>query len=540
MRQRARFTHRSAVISVVAALVASLGGVPAGAVDASCATDGAGGGNWPMFGHDITGTRNQTSEFYLDATRAATLEPRWVFDANRASGVPNNEVTGYPIVAQGCVFVGSSLATFGSSGWVFAMNADNGELVWRTQVNGGVYSTLAYDEGVIYAFVSRISSPYVAALDADTGDILWETTVDHQIGADAVASPIVYESVVWVGISGTAAEVNEGDRSNFQGNQVFLDKATGELLVKEYSIPEALWEDGYSGGSVWATLTVDPDTDYGYVGTGNPFDYDAEHENTNALLKMDLDRSRPTFGRIVGTYKGTIEEYIPEAAEAIPCQEIEEINGVFSFGLECLRMDLDFGAMANIYRDSSGRKVVSIGQKSGILHTVDAATMERVWTAPLGFPSLVGGIVGSSAYDGQTLYGPHTVGSYLWAVNKDGGALRWVTPTGSGVNWGPPVTYANRVLYTVELDGFLDTFDAGTGAPLGRYPLMLSPDGPGALVPLTDRPPLSWGGVSVARHTVYVSAGVGLTSAGMPSIPSGYVIAFKPRVVGPPAGLPVP
>ena len=44
---------------------------------------------------------------------------------------------------------------------------------------------------------------------------------------------------------------------------------------------------------------------------------------------------------------------------------------------------------------------------------------------------------------------------------------------------------------------------------------------------VTD-PPLSWGGVTVARNTVFASVGVGLTSAGLPSMPNGFVIAYRP------------
>ncbi|HVL32521.1 MAG TPA: PQQ-binding-like beta-propeller repeat protein [Actinomycetota bacterium] len=495
----------------------------------SCATSKPGGGDWPMMGGDLSGARNQRAESVINPANAGRLAPSWVFDANRATGMPNNEITGYPIVANGCVYVGSSMETFGRSGWLFALNADTGELVWRTKVNGGVYSTVAHGDRVIYAFVSRISSPYVVALNADTGRILWETTVDNQIGADAVSSPILFDGMVWVGISGTAAEVNEGDRSTFQGSQVLLDARTGDQITKIYSIPPDVWADGFSGGSVWGTIAIDAETKYGYAGSGNPFDYENEHANTNAVLKVDLDRSRPTFGEIVGSYKGTVEEYDAVFSDTIPCQELEEVPELFAAGLECLRLDLDFGVLPNIMEDSTGRKLIAAGQKSGVLHVIDAETMDVVYTKLLGIPSAVGGIVGSSAYDGKALYGPHTVGSYLWSTEKDDGALRWVAPVGSGVNWGPPATYANGVVYTVELAGFLDAFDAATGRPLLRYPLTLSPESPGAVVPVTNRPMFSWGGVTVARHTVYVSAGVGLTSAGFPSMSGGFVVAFRPR-----------
>lgn len=527
--------RKSGVAMLVLAVAASMLGLPAHATPAKCSTLDGGGGDWPQMGNDLTGARNQDKEFFLDTLRVAQLAPAWVFDANRASGVANNEVTGYPIIANGCVYVGSSLGYQFTEGWVFGINADNGEMVWRTKVDGGVYSTLAYDDGYVYAFVSRVGAPRVVKLDADTGAIIWEQVVDHQKGSDAVSSPIVFDGMVWVGLSGTSAEIDEGDRSTFVGNFVLLDKVTGEEIVKTYTIPEfdengdSRWEQGFTGGSIWATASVDPATKYAYVGTGNPFDYEAEYETTNSILKLDFDRNRETFGQIVGFYKGDIEEYLPTLADTVPCQELEEVGGVFALGLECLRLDLDFGAMPNIIKSAEGKTLIASGQKSGVLHVIDSETMAPVWTKPLGVPSLVGGIVGSSAYDGQSLYGPHTIGSYLWSMDKAGGNPRWIAPVGSGVNWGPPVTHANNIVYTVELDGFLDAFDAETGAPILRYPLMASPESPGSLVPVTDRPPLSWGGVSVARHAVYVSAGVGLSSAGMSSFPTGYVMAFRPR-----------
>jgi plastocyanin len=84
---------------------------------------------------------------------------------------------------------------------------------------------------------------------------------------------------------------------------------------------------------------------------------------------------------------------------------------------------------------------------------------------------------------------------------------------GDGAHWGEPVAVANGVVYTVDLAGFLDAFDARTGAPLARRPLALG----GTNDPLSP----SWGGVSVARNTVY--AAVGITG-----LEDGYVVAYRP------------
>lgn len=519
---------------LVLAVASSMLGLSAHAAPATCSTTTSSGGDWPQIGNDLTGARHQEKEKFLEVTRVAQMAPAWVFDANRASNMANNEITGYPIIGNGCVYVGSSMGSQLTEGWVFAINADDGELVWRHKTDGGVYSSVVYDDGYVYAFVSRVGAPRVIKLDADTGEKIWQTTVDHQKGSDAVSSAVVFDGMVWVGVSGTSAEIDEGDRSSFTGNFVLLDTETGEILKKTWAIPEfdengaSNWERGFTGGAIWSTVSIDAETKYGYVGTGNPFDYENEYYTTNSILKLDLDKNRSTFGEIVDSYKGNVEEYFPTLADTVPCQELEEIGGLFALGLECLRLDVDFGAMPNII-EVNGRKLVSSGQKSGVVHTIDADTMEPVWTALLGVPSPVGGMVGSAAYDGRSLIGPHTIGSYLWSIPKEGGNPNWIAPVGSGVNWGPPVTIANGIAYTVELSGFLDAFDVGTGAPILRYPLLASPDSPGALVPVTDRPPLSWGAVSVARHTVYVTAGVGLTSAGQSSLPTGYVMAFRQR-----------
>jgi polyvinyl alcohol dehydrogenase (cytochrome) len=534
---------RSRSFSLVLTAAAMLGSLSSGGVHAhvvECARSDTGGGEWPQFGLDLAGSHNQTGEHLIDAVAAATLTPAWTFDANFWSKTSNNEITGYPVVSGGCVYVGSSTGVFAPVGWVFSINADTGELVWRTQVNGGVYSTVAVSGGVVYAFVSRVGTPFVAALDQETGKILWERIVDHQVGSDAVSSPVVYDGMVWVGVSGTAAEINEGDRASFQGSFVLIDASPlcagsttdltcttptplatgGSQLAKTYTIPPALWPDGYSGGSIWSTIAIDAPTRSGYVGTGNPFNYDSEHENTNAVLKIDLDRTHAEFGRIVGSYKGSVEEYFPELANTAPCKDLEDAP-TFALGLECARLDLDFGAQPNIWRDGDGAVRVGIGQKSGVYHVIDGATMQGVWKMLLGHPSAVGGIVGSAAFDGATIYGPHTIGGYLWAIQRSNPTLRWVAPVADAVHWGPPVTLANHVLYTVDLKGFLDAYDSGSGLPLLHRPIWLGADTHGD-------PTFSWGGATVAHGMVFASVGIGLTSASLPSMPNGFVVAYRP------------
>lgn len=509
-----------AIVGLVASGLALPG--PATA-KASCAPAQHEGGEWRSFSGSYDGHRNQRAEKTIGIQEAASLRPVWTFSANADTGVSTNEITGYPVVADGCIYVGSSTG-MQSPGYAFALNADTGDLVWRTDLPHGIYGSMAVEDGKVFAFVSqhgdgKKAGPYVVAMDQATGKVLWKTIVDTQAGSDAVSSPVYYKDTVWIGVSGTAAEVeSEEKRFEFQGNFSFLDADTGEVLTKTWTIPREKWKKGFAGGAIWSTLSIDEKTGYGYAGTGNPFNYDSEHKRTNAVLKIDADPARASFGEIVDSYKGDVEEYFPQVGENFSCDPNDPIGGFFA-GIECGRLDVDFGATANIF-EFDGRTVVGVGQKSGVYHVMDAETMEPVWKALVGVPSMVGGIVGSTAFDGENIYGPHTVGGYMWSVN-DAGTQRWLSPFADAIHWGPPATYANGVVYSVDTKGNLVGMDSATGAQILNYPMLTetAPDSPA-----------SWGGAVVARNSVYATVGIGITSAGLGSVPGGYVMSFQPSL----------
>ena len=90
---------------------------------ATCAPAAPTGGEWRAYGHDLSNTRFQDEEHSIGPLEAATLAPVWTFSSTAAGG--EGDFAGTPVVADGCVFVASS------RGWVFAMNADTGALVWK-------------------------------------------------------------------------------------------------------------------------------------------------------------------------------------------------------------------------------------------------------------------------------------------------------------------------------------------------------------------------------------------------------------------------
>src|SRR5205085_8737113 len=63
--------------------------------------------------------------------------------------------------------------------------------------------------------------------------------------------------------------------------------------------------------------------------------------------------------------------------------------------------DYDFGASPQLIQGKDGRPLLGAGEKSATYWALDRATLKPIWSAVTGpgAPS-VGGIVGSTAYDG--------------------------------------------------------------------------------------------------------------------------------------------
>ena len=90
-----------------------------------CADPKHPGGEWRSYGHDLSNTRSQPKEKTIDPSNAATLEPKWVFDTTTQKKVlDGGTFQNTPVIADGCVYTSTS------TGWVFAINADTGKLVW--------------------------------------------------------------------------------------------------------------------------------------------------------------------------------------------------------------------------------------------------------------------------------------------------------------------------------------------------------------------------------------------------------------------------
>jgi hypothetical protein len=242
---------------------------------------------------------------------------------------------------------------------------------------------------------------------------------------------------------------------------------------------------------------VDADTGYAYVGAGNPHSDEIEHDHANAILKIDLDPERETFGEIVGAYKGLRDQYVEGLDEQPACQMFPNVYYFASFSATCAQLDLDFGASPNLFPDSQGDQLVGALQKAGVYHAADADTMQPVWSRVLGTPCFACNAA-SAAYDDGRIYTAAAPPGQLWGLDAGAGSPDWVAPLADGLHY-QSVSHANGVVYTMDTLGFLNIFDAADGQLLAKR--SFRSDGGRAASGNSSS------GVAIARNTVFAAAG---------------------------------
>jgi len=276
-----------------------------------------------------------------------------------------------PAVVNGVVYAGSF------DGYMYALNARSGALLWSYPTGGWIHSSPAVANGVVY-IGSDDGNLY--ALDAGTGTLLWSYfTGWHEVES----SPTVADGVVYMGSSG--------------GNLYALDASSGTLLWNSPTYDE------FSTPAV-ANGTV-------YVGSLNSYVY--------AL--------NATTGTVVWSYRtgGDVD-----ASPAVA-------NGVVYVGsLDYSVYALDAGTGVKLWSYPTGfwilsspavaHGVVYVGSSDGNLYALAASTGALLWSYPRGgganvlwsSPAVANGVV---YVGGPELYALDArTGAKLWSYNAVG------------------------------------------------------------------------------------------------------------------------
>jgi hypothetical protein len=299
---------------------------------------------------------------------------------------------------------------------------------------------------------------------------------------------------------------------------------------------------------------VDTTAGYAYVGTGNPYSKSVAHPRTDAIVKIDVDRNRVTFGDIVATYTGNVEQDVAgvdasalSKTPACPMPGDELTRSIPQFdprqriaqnltdnSATCGQLDLDFGAAPNLFGRKGALEVGEL-QKSGAYHAVAVRTMtdftyaadgtpvpaatKPVWVARAG-ESCQACNASSTAYDdrSRTIFADVSPGTTMVAISADNGSILWRAPVGDGVHY-ESVTYANGVVYTVDNGGGFDAFDSRTGNVLMHRSLIQAATGNRSITTDSGTDSLTFGsgGIAIARHTVFVADGSHIIALRLPS-----------------------
>ena len=183
---RATFGHMARHLFVVvgvagAAALASYGASQASSAATSDRTREA--AIWPMYGHDLSGSRWNSTETEIDPSSVTSLEPSW-----SQTGLIG--VSGTPVVAGATVYFGDW------TGEIHAVATSTGHPLWTTPLLGGaVVGSPAVAGQRVFIGIGKT----LYALDRSTGRILWEAVTNANPYSQINASPVVIGGLVLLG-----------------------------------------------------------------------------------------------------------------------------------------------------------------------------------------------------------------------------------------------------------------------------------------------------------------------------------------------------
>jgi polyvinyl alcohol dehydrogenase (cytochrome) len=475
--------------------------------DAEDVSDENGSGRiakWRSAGHDLSNSRSQPQETQIGRTNANRLTPKWIFQTD-------GDVWATPSLDANNLYFPDA------KGNLFAVNRATGAQLWKRKVQEytGVANVISRTTPAISGRTLVLgdqggrlgAGASVFAVDKRNGNRLWSTKVDDHPGSVITQSPVIYQDVVYVGVSSVeetlAAQVPGYVCCSFRGSVLALDARTGRVLWKTYTVPGAE-TPGFAGGAVWSsTPVVDENRGSLYITTGNnyivpdaildcqglptPAEIEqcvaevpgSEHNFFDAIMSLDLYTGAVKWARPM----------IPFDSWNIAC--IFSVPGNEGNCTDPKGEDYDFGQGATLYRARIGkrsRQLLGAGQKSGVYWAVDPSNGDVVWSTQVGPGGSLGGLEWGSATDGTRIYaavanslakpwtlpsGEVTTSGFWSALDAATGAILWQTrgsPAVTTTNQGP-VSVANGVVYagTIDGPGTMYALDAFSGATLWTF-----------------------------------------------------------------------
>jgi polyvinyl alcohol dehydrogenase (cytochrome) len=437
----------------------------------------AGSPSWNGWGVDLANTRFQPATAAgLTGESVPKLTLKWAF------GFPNGrQAFGQPNVVGGRVFVGSD------NGNVYSLDAATGCVFWSFRAKAGVRTAitvvpLAASPSKFAAFFGDIRAN-VYAIDAQSGALIWTQVADTHAVARITGAPVFHEGRLYVPVSSIEEAVGGNPKypcCTFRGSLIAYDAATGEKRWQTFTISEAavqlrktslgtqLW--GPAGAAVWAAPTIDPERRRIYISTSNGYTYPAAN-TTNSVMALDLDTGKRLWTRQLTAN----DAYLIGCGPKSTSETCPEVVGP----------DFAIGTSPILKRLPDGRRILAVGQKSGLAWGINPDDGTVLWQHRVGQGSPLGGIEWGGAADDQHVYYPNADG--LLGIKAAGGLAKIRLATGERVWWSPPIATCPDntpkcipsqsaaasaipgVVFSGATDGMMRAYDARDGKVLWEF-----------------------------------------------------------------------
>jgi polyvinyl alcohol dehydrogenase (cytochrome) len=329
----------------------------------------------------------------LSADQVPRLKLKWAFGFD-------GDISAFsqPTVIGNQVFIGSA------GGVVHALRADTGCLQWTFQANGPIRSAIvaAPGDGTHLLLFGDLTG-WFYALDASNGQLVWRKRPDDHEAVRVSAPPLVHDGIAYVAVASweESRSLNpEYPCCTFRGSIVAMRVRDGSIVWKTHTIPATAAPTGKtsigtptfgpSGAAVWGAPTLDLKRRRLYVTTGNNYSTPAT-ATSDSIMALDLES-----GRIVWSKQVLPSDVYNSACSTTPVgATCPEGNGP----------DYDFGSPAILVSTTGGRELLLAGQKSGVVWAFDPdKNGEVMWETRVGQGGINGGVQWGMASDGEFVY----------------------------------------------------------------------------------------------------------------------------------------
>lgn len=432
---------------------------------------------WNGWGVDLANTRFQPARAAgLTAETVPKLKLKWAF--GYANG---RQAYGQPTVAGGRIFVGSD------NGYVYSLDAATGCVYWSFQAQGGVRTAITIapvkSANARYAVFFGDIRANVYAVNAETGERLWTAKADtHQV-ARITGAPSYHDGRLYVPVSSVEEAVGGNPKypcCTFRGSVIAYDASSGDKQWQTFTISEAAVPlrttsigtqlHGPAGAAVWSAPTIDPERRRIYISTSNGYTYPAAN-TTNSVMALDLQTGTRIWNRQLTPNDAFLMGCGPKSTSETCPQEIGP--------------DFAVGTSPILRRLPDGRRILAVGQKSGLAWGLDPDDGTVVWQHRVGQGSPLGGIEWGGAADEQHVYYPNADG--LLGMKAAGGLAAIRLVTGERAWWAPPIatcpdntpkcipsqsaaaTAIPGVVFSGATDGMMRAYSAADGKVLWEF-----------------------------------------------------------------------